>query len=160
EGRITGENNDYLFSCGGGNGGGGGVVLPAECTQWCCPGDRKSNLFQNGDFEDGNSGFTSSYAYNASIGQDAVKPGQYNVVIAPAAPPAICRNWVANDHYSCKCPGAKPSKSHIMVVNGLTCQPAAGQPKIIWEQTIPNIGVPVTRTYRFCANFKSFAACC
>lgn len=114
--------------------------------EWCCPG---RNLLQNGDFETGNTGFTSQYTYNASTVANATLPGQYNIVNSASAL-SISPRWRANDHYACK---GGFGKSKFMVVNGKTCQSGW---KIIWQQTAPVRG---GREYRFCANVKNFRQC-
>jgi hypothetical protein len=111
--------------------------------EWCCPG---KNLLQNGDFEVGNTGFTSQYAFNASTAANATKPGQYNIVNSAAAL-SISPLWVANDHFACK---GGSGKSKFMVVNGKTCQSGW---KTIWKETAPVSG---GKEYRFCANVKNF----
>lgn len=114
--------------------------------EWCCPG---RNLLQNGDFETGNTGFTSQYTFNASTLANATLPGQYNIVNSASAL-SISPRWIANDHYTCK---GGFGKSKFMVVNGKTCQ--SGR-KIIWQQTASVRG---GREYRFCANVKNFRQC-
>ena len=111
---------------------------------WCCP--REKTLLSNGDFEQGNVGFTSQYTYNPAITAGATLPGQYNIVTAASAL-AISPLWVATDHYICK---GGSGKSKFMVVNGRTCQSGS---KVIWTETVAVTG---GKEYRFCANVKNF----
>jgi len=114
--------------------------------EWCCPG---RTLLNNGDFEAGNTGFTSQYTFNASIVANSTLPGQYNIVSSADAL-SISPRWIAKDHYLCK---GGSGKSKFMVVNGKTCQSGW---KIIWQETVPVRG---GREYRFCANVKNFQQC-
>ena len=124
DGMTPGNNNDYQIAC-----------------KWCCPG---KSLLKNGDFEAGNSAFTSQYAFNAATTANATVPGQYNIVDSAHAL-AISPNWVVNDHFAC-IGGTGTSK--FMVVNGLTCQSGS---KVIWRETV---AVAAWQEYRFCANAK------
>jgi hypothetical protein len=123
-GRIPGNNNDYQIAC-----------------KWCCPGD---NLLKNGDFEAGNSGFTSQYVFNAATSANATVPGQYNIVNSAGAL-AISPLWKVSDHFGC-IGGTGTSK--FMVVNGLTCRTGK---TVIWKETV---NVVAGKEYRFCANAK------
>lgn len=125
DGTTPGRNNDYQIVC-----------------RWCCPGD--DNLLKNGDFEAGNTGFSSQYSFNSSTSANATLPGQYNIVSSAGAL-AISPLWKVSDHYGCM-GGIGTSK--FMVVNGLTCQTGK---KVIWKQTV---NVEAGKEYRFCCYAK------
>ena len=131
DGQLTGINNDYKIVCG---------------PTWCCPGQ---NLVRNGDFESGNVGVTSQYAFNTSTTSGATLPGQYNIVNGSQAL-SISPNWAVNDHTTCNANSGK-----FMAVNGKTTQ-ATGSKSIIWKQTVSVIG---GQEYRFCANVKNLPQC-
>lgn len=140
EGRIAGQNNDWLFAC--------------HPKKTCCDG---KNLIVNGDFEAapiGQSkppiwpGIISQYAASTSIGPGSVLPGQYDIVTGAQAL-QICPNWQVADHFTCDANAGK-----FMVVNGRTSQ-ASGNVSI-WKQTV---AVTPGKEYRFCANVKCLPQC-
>jgi hypothetical protein len=125
----------------------GGVVCNVEssvaeyhvnCPD-CNPG---VNVIANGDFEAGDSGFTSAY----SATMVPVRPGQYAVLNAAAAA-AVAHTWKAASHPACDAEGK------FLVVNGATGK--AGK-KLAWSQTVPVIE---GKDYRFSANFRGLPAC-
>lgn len=111
---------------------------------WCCPGE---NLIRNGNFEAGNTGFTSQYAFNAATTTWATLPGQYNIVTGAQAS-VISSNWIAQDPSTCSNASGK-----FMAVNGATT--GSGR-RVIWEQTIP---VKEWGRYKFCAYAKNLKQC-
>lgn len=116
----------------------------------CCGGD---NLVTNGNFEAGNTGFTSDYSFEASTAANAVGPTEYNIVsMADAA--SISPNWIAQDPSSC--PPNTSANDNFMVVNGLTSQPA-GTESVIWEQSFT--GLQQGGTYHVCFLAKNLPQC-
>ncbi|MBX2927408.1 MAG: hypothetical protein KF852_06185 [Saprospiraceae bacterium] len=111
---------------------------------WCCPGD---NLVRNGDFEAGNTGFTSQYTFNGATTTWATLPGQYNIVTGAQAL-AISSGWIAQDPGTCTNASGK-----FLAVNGATT--GSGR-RVIWEQTIP---VKEWGRYKFCAYAKNLKQC-
>jgi hypothetical protein len=131
DGQVSGQNNDYAITC---------------ANKWCCPGH---SLLTNGDFEQGNAGFTSQYVFQPATTLGATTPGSYNIVTAAQAL-SISPQWVAHDHFACV-GGSGTSK--FMVVNGRTCQSGHAT---IWAETV---SVSSNREYRFCANVKHLKQC-
>jgi hypothetical protein len=117
---------------------------PRPPSPYCCPGQ---NLIRNGDFEAGNTGFTSQYAYNAATTAGATRPGQYNVVTGAQAL-SISSGWVVQDPGTCSNTSGK-----FMVVNGATT--GSGR-RVIWEQTVPVKGRTL---YKFCVMAKNLKQC-
>lgn len=136
-GQTVGINNDYKIVCDG----------PGTTSQWCCPGP---NLVKNGDFEAGNSDFTSSYHVNSALNPGATLPGEFNVVTGIQAA-GISPNWIAADHGTCN-----PKAGKFMVINGKTTQPM-GTKSVIWRETIPI--KDGASEYQFCANVKNLPQC-
>ena len=108
---------------------------------YCCDSE---NLVVNGNFEAGNSGFTSAYTLDAST-----YPGQYNVTNTAAA-----FGTTVTDHSFCADPVTYASNDNYLTVNGKTQQSGSS---VIWEQTIT--GLRRGEKYRFCANFKNMKQC-
>ncbi|WP_418262334.1 T9SS type A sorting domain-containing protein [Flavobacterium faecale] len=127
-GQVAGLNNDICF-------------CDNDLGSFCCDAD---NLVSNGNFEAGNTGFSSAYSLNA-----ATNPGQYNVINTAAAFGAA-----VTDHSYCVDPVTYASNSRYLTVNGKTQQSGSS---VIWEQTIT--GLRKGETYRFCANFKNMKQC-
>jgi len=117
---------------------------PNPPKEWCCPGE---NLIRNGDFEAGNTGFTSQYTFNGTATAGATLPGQYNIVTGAQAL-AISSVWTAQDPGTCSNASGK-----FMAVNGATT--GSGR-RVIWEQTIP---VKEWGRYKFCAMAKNMKQC-
>jgi peroxiredoxin len=129
-GRVAGTNNDYQIAC-----------STPVASKWCCPG---TNLLANGDFEAGNTAFSSQYAFGA-----AALPGKYNVITGAQAL-AVSPQWAVADHSTCNANSGK-----FMVVNGRTTQ-TMGTIRSIWKQTV---NVVAGKEYRFCANVKNMPQC-
>jgi hypothetical protein len=128
DGITAGVNNDYKVSC----------------DEGCCPAP---NLITNGNFELGNGGFNSAYAFDAgAYTAAAVTPGEYAVMNATQAA-AVSSAWNATNHGSCA-PSGK-----FLVVNGASGQTGS---KLAWSQTVP---VQPGKEYRFCANFRNLPQC-
>lgn len=108
---------------------------------YCCDSE---NLVVNGNFEAGNSGFTSSYTLDPTT-----YPGQYNVTNTAAVFGAT-----VTDHSFCADPVTYASNDNYLTVNGKTQQTGSS---VIWEQTIT--GLRRGEKYRFCANFKNMKQC-
>ncbi len=114
---------------------------PSNEGAYCCDDE---NLVKNGNFEAGNTGFTSSYTQNA-----ATFPGEYDVTNSAAAFGAT-----VTDHSFCADPVTYTSNDLFMTVNGRTQQMSTA---VVWEQTIG--GLEEGESYRFCANFKNMPQC-
>lgn len=117
------------------------IVIPNDEGAYCCDGE---NLVKNGNFEAGDSGFTSSYTNNSSV-----YPGEYDVTNTAAAFGATI-----TDHSFCADPSQYATNDNFLVVNGKTQQ--AGN-SVIWETTIS--GLNPKANYKFCANFKNIPQC-
>lgn len=114
---------------------------PNDEGAYCCEGE---NLVKNGNFEAGDSGFTSDYSNNS-----AVYPGEYDVTNSAAAFGAGIK-----DHSFCADPTQYATNSKFMLANGKTQQSASS---LIWTQDIS--GLRKGRKYKFCANFKNMPQC-
>lgn len=115
---------------------------PTNNGAYCCKG---SSYLNNGNFEFGNTGFTSAYTFNSSTTAMATLPGQYNVTNNAGAL-STYSGWVIKDHSAC----SGMSNNRFMVVNGQTGFPL-GSNIPVWSAT-PLI--TQTGNYRLCANFK------
>lgn len=117
---------------------------PKPLKEFCCPGE---NLIRNGNFEAGNTGFSSQYTFNGATTTWATLPGQYNIVTGAQAL-SISSGWIAQDPGTCSNTSGK-----FLAVNGSTC--GSGR-RVIWEQTIP---VKEWASYKFCASAKNLKQC-
>jgi hypothetical protein len=127
EGIRGGANNDYEIACG---------------TPGCCPG---SNYIANGDFEAGDTGFTSEYGpVVGPAGAGAVPPEHYAVVDSRQAI-AIASTWNVRSYGLPPCDETKK----YLAVNGASC--GAGR-RLVWSQ---RASVFDAVDYRFCANFRN-----
>lgn len=122
-----------------GQGGGQNDDYQVACSKQCCPG---TNLIVNGDFEAGNTGFTSGYTYQAPGGLNSVSTGKYSVLTSTEAL-AVSPTWTT----------ACPDYGRSLIVNAAT--ETATLSKVAWKQTI-NLRAG---TYKFCADFRSMAQC-
>jgi hypothetical protein len=127
-GQTAGFDNDICFCAN-------------DLGSYCCDSE---NLVVNGNFEAGNTGFTSAYTLDATT-----YPGQYNVTNTAAAFGAT-----VTDHSFCADNVLYASNSRYLTVNGKTQQTGSS---VVWEQTITGLKEGVT--YRFCANFKNMKQC-
>jgi hypothetical protein len=114
---------------------------------YCCEGD---NLVQNGNFENGNTGFTSAYSYQTSVAPNSVVPGQYGIVNSSEAA-TISPQWQVQDHTFC----VNGSNSDFMVVNGRT-QQAPGTTSVIYESTVT---LDPEKEHKLCLNLKNLPQC-
>lgn len=121
-----------------------GQGQPTEDGSYCCEGEKNGNLVTNGNFEFGDTGFSSDYSQSTGT-----FPGEYDVVTSASA-------FGANvtDHSFCDDPSAYATNDMYMVVNGKTQQAGSS---IIWEQNI--VGLEEGKEYKFCANFKDMEQC-
>jgi hypothetical protein len=87
------------------------VAMEAQTSQ---------NLVTNGDFEGGNTGFTTGYAFG-----DVSNPGGYFIGTSPSTAPGGLGDW-------CICGDHTTGTGNMMIVDGAT---TAGWP--VWEQTVP-----------------------
>lgn len=128
EGVVAGKNNDCRKEC---------------PPKYCCPGE---NRVKNGDFEGGNTGFTSQHSYESSTASGAVTPGEYAVVTGTQAQ-AINGAWQAHDPSTCS-----GSVGKFLVVNGNS---NISNWRLIWRTTVP---VKDWGKYKFCFQAKSLKA--
>jgi hypothetical protein len=77
------------------------------------------NLVVNGDFENGNTGFTTRYAFG-----DVSGPGTYNIGTSPSSAPGAYGDW-------CKCGDHTSGAGMMMIVNG-----ANSDAWPLWEQVV------------------------
>ncbi len=131
DGEKDGINNDVCFC----------EEEPTNEGAYCCDDD---NLVANGNFEAGNTGFSSSYTQTATT-----YPGEYDVTNSAAAFGAI-----VTDHSFCADPITYAANDLFMVVNGKTQTPNIST---IWQQTLT--GLEQGERYKFCANFKNMPQC-
>ena len=108
---------------------------------YCCDDE---NLVVNGNFEAGNTGFTSSYTQTATT-----FPGEYDVTNTATAFGAA-----VTDHSFCADPVLYAANDQFMVVNGSTQQASTA---VVWEQTLT--GLKKGERYKLCANFKNMPQC-
>jgi hypothetical protein len=109
---------------------------------FCCEGD---NLVENGNFENGASGFGSDY-----VEDTALFPGAYHV-----SNDASIFGTTVTDHSACIDSTQYSNNTDFLLVNGRTTQPA-GTTSVIWEQSIL---INPEKVYKFCANFKDLPQC-
>ncbi|MES1245724.1 MAG: hypothetical protein ABUT39_29225 [Acidobacteriota bacterium] len=126
DGVRPGPNNDYKIACGWG----------------CCTGP---NLIQNGGFESGYVGFSSSFLSTPNP-PNTVLPGEYGVLEQTRAA-FIASTWNVQDHSTCSAAG------NFLVANGSTG--LSGSRKV-WGETV---GVTPGKEYRFCANLRNMPQC-
>ena len=124
-------------------------IVPCSTSEsYCCP---LPNQIINGNFELGNTAFTSNYSFNNAGTISSLLPKDYNVCNGQTAA-AICKGWDIQDNTSCNY-----QNGSFLVVNGNTNQ-NNNINNIIWEQT--NIALEVDSQYRFCAYAKDLSQCC
>lgn len=140
---------EVLSTCGGRNVilGGSRVVIPTPGTT-CCPGN---NLVKNGNFDLGNTAFTSGFTYQPMVSVASIVPGQYGVVNGAQAS-TISPTWSAvNDPTTCS-----NTSGRFLIVNGQNLGLTPPPTKVIWEQ---NITVQDWRGYKFCFDAKNLNQC-
>ena len=115
----------------------------------CCP--ELENRIVNGDFEAGDTDFSSDYIYQPAVNEDAILPGNYGVVSSSDAS-TICEQWNIDDHTT-NC----DTLGNFLVINGEVGQ-VASSPNTVWEQNIT--GLDTAKTYELCAYFKNLQQCC
>ncbi len=93
----------------------GALAFTAAVTSPAAPAQ---NLLVNGDFEKGNTGFKSGYAFG-----DVSGPGTFNIGGNPSRAPGAYGDW-------CNC-GSHAGSNIMMIVNGATSASVA-----IWEETV------------------------
>ncbi|CAM1363863.1 T9SS type A sorting domain-containing protein [Tenacibaculum xiamenense] len=122
---------------------------PQGETDYCCDSD--VNEIRNGNFENGNSGFSSSYSVGTNSLYGTV-PGQYYVG-TNADGLNISPLWNINDHSSCT---IGSTNDEVLFVNGRTTQPS-GTESVIYEQniTLGSSDDQEEKKYKLCANFKN-----
>ncbi|MCB0457101.1 MAG: T9SS type A sorting domain-containing protein [Flavobacteriaceae bacterium] len=121
----------------------GGDPQPTPDGAFCC--DENENLAINGNFEYGNTGFSSNYTQNV-----ATLPGQYDVTNT-----AVAFGATVTDHSYCVDSALYPNNDLFLLVNGRTSQPVGTQ-STIWGQSMV---LDPEKEYRFCANFKNMPQC-
>jgi hypothetical protein len=95
----------------------GALVLLA--TALAAGAGTTQNLVVNGDFESGNSGFTTKYAVG-----DVSGPGSYSIGTNPSTAPGAFSDW-------CNCGDHTSGTGNMMIVNGAS---TASWP--VWEETV------------------------
>lgn len=118
-----------------------------KCKRNCC--GEGENLVQNGNFNQGNNLFQSSYSSQFTN----FLPGNYWVGNSTWAS-GQCENWRINGHTNCGNP-----QDNFLLINGMTNNPNANN-QSVWSQTV---NVPMSQreeTYYFCAWFKDLKQCC
>ena len=117
----------------------------------CCPGE---NRIKNGDFEHDNDAFHSEYEWT-ELGPSLV-PGTYSVNHVDKIGKA-CSNW----NLPKACDGTKNFSENVLIVNGLTNQPA-GSTSVIWSQQIvlPSDTGLKGADYRLCFRYLPLPQCC
>jgi len=116
-------------------------------TDYCCDSD--INEIKNGNFEGGNSGFTSSYSVGSNSLYGTV-PGQYYVG-TNADGLAISSLWNVNDHSACTIGSIN---DEVLFINGKTTQPPTTE-SVVYQQNIMLGSANEEGRYKFCANFKN-----
>ena len=81
--------------------------------------DSSQNLVVNGDFENGNTGFTSAYSYGNVSG-----PGAYFVGKNPSQAPGAFGDW-------CNCGDHTSGTGNMMIVNG-----GNSASSVVWEESV------------------------
>lgn len=115
---------------------------PNNKGAFCCEGD---NLVENGNFENGVTGFTSSYTEDTSL-----YPGAFHI-----SDDASIFGTTVTDHSACADPEQYSANKNFLLVNGRTTQ-ATGTSSVIWKQSIQ---IDPEKEYKFCANFKDLPQC-
>lgn len=92
-----------------------GLVAAAPLAQSAAA----QNLVVNGDFESGNTGFTTGYAFG-----DVSGPGTYNIGTSPNSAPGAYGDW-------CKCGDHTSGTGMMMIVNGAN---SVAWP--VWEEVV------------------------
>lgn len=95
----------------------GALALLATCL--AIRAGTSQNLVINGDFESGNTGFTTGY----TLGDDSI-PGGYTIGANPSAATGAFRDW-------CNCGDHTSKTGKMMIVDGAT---DAALP--VWEETV------------------------
>lgn len=113
-------------------------------TTGCCDG---TNLFPNGTFEDGNTGFVSGYTNQSSFSANSIIPGQYGIGTSLQAL-AVSPQWDALNHTNCS------NKGKFMMVNGRTMTNSSTS---VYQQT--NIAVDPDKEYTLCYYYKPLPQC-
>jgi hypothetical protein len=107
-----------------------------------------ANLVGNGDFEAGNAGFGSDFAYEpAPASPRAVLPGEYAVIDGTEAA-TNSPTWLVGNHGLCDSTGM------FLAVNGDTGK-SSGR-RLVWSQTIP---VEPETAYCFSAYLRNLSKC-
>lgn len=120
---------------------------PEGKTDYCCDSD--VNEITNGNFESGNSGFTSAYSLGSNSLYGTI-PGQYYVGTNTDGL-SISPLWDVNDHSFCT---IGSTNNEVLFVNGKTTQPPSTE-SVIYEQNVTLGNSQEKKRYKFCANFKN-----
>lgn len=137
DGEVPGLDNDVCF-----------CEEDQGETDYCCDTEA-DNLVDNGNFEQGNAGFTSAYSLGTN-GLYGTAPQQYYVGTNVDGL-AISPLWNVNDHSFCTIGSIN---DEFLMVNGKTTQ-SSGSESVIWEQTIVLSNQNEQKHYKFCANLKN-----
>jgi hypothetical protein len=94
-------------------------TLASMTTALALAASASQNLVVNGDFENGNTGFTTGYTLG-----DVSGPGTYFIGTNPSTAPGAFNDW-------CNCPDHTLGKGKMMIVNG-----ANSDSTPVWEETV------------------------
>lgn len=130
------------------------VPDPTEDAAYCCIDENLKPILENGNFEFGNVGFNSAYAYQDNIAANSVYPGSYGIVNSSQAN-IVSPNWNVQDHSYCVDNSTYANNSMFMVVNGKT-QQAIGSYSTIYRQYITP---EMNTSYKLCLNLKNLHQC-
>lgn len=142
DGRVAGPNNDYKIVCDG-----------TQVADACCLG---KNLVPNGTFDP--DGVKPHSEYHPAEGGkiENLVPGSY-ILTKPGEIGKACSNWAL----PAACAGTNDFSGYVMVVNGLTSQPA-GSTSIIYDQhlDLPKPPTGEKAEYRICFRYLPLPQCC
>jgi hypothetical protein len=121
-------------------------IRRADPPKFCCKGINGGNMVVNGNFEGGNTGFTSNYNFDPTLNGSLFTPGKYNIVNGSGAA-SLNAAWTAQDPSTCQ-----NNNGMFLMVNGSSG--ATPPQKLIWKST--NLPVKIWSQYTFCFKAKSF----
>ncbi len=144
EGGVVGKNNDYQIAC----------PKPVDADP-CCPNSGK-NLFPNGAMDIGGGDFGSRYEFVTAGQPTPILPGRVTLTKVEAIE-KICSVWQLPP----ACKKAKDFSGGVMVVNGLTNQPAGQNTAIVQEKIdLPKPDAGEVAEYRVCFRYLPLPSCC
>ncbi len=144
DGQIVGKNNDYQIAC-----------PKPEVTDPCCA-DAGKNLFPNGTMDIGGGAPGSRYEFVTVGPRNPLLPGRVTLTDVGAIE-KICTVWELPP----ACKKTKDFSGGVMVVNGLTNQPAGQQTAIVQEKlSLPKPDAGDLAEYRVCFRYLPLPSCC